>query len=162
MVHIIISFLFYNLLLIIFYRHYKKGDYYINKSDLFFYTILLIAFGTYGGGEGDYLHYKKAVENIHSLADVFYYTGMEVQYYYLAYLSEGSYTLWRFFIFSIQFFGLGWFLYKAKLNTYPILLTFTSLFLVTSVYGRVYWGVIYFFMGCYLLIEKRIHCIYLP
>lgn len=153
--HILLSFLFYNILVIIFYTHYKRGDYFINKRHLFFYTLLLIAFGTYGGGEGDYLHYKEAIENIHSLADVLYYKGMEIQYYYLAYLLEGNYTIWRFVVFAVQFIGLGWFLYKAKLNTYPVLLGFTSLLLVTSIYGRVYWGVIYFFMGCYLLIEKK-------
>lgn len=153
--HILLSFLFYNILVIIFYTRYKRGGYYIKKSDLIFYTLLLIAFGTYGGGEGDYLHYKEAVEDIHSLADVLYNKGMEIQYYYLAYILGGNYTIWRLVVYSIQFVGLGWFLFKAKLNTYPILLAFTSLFLVTSVYGRVYWGVIYFFMGCYLLIEKK-------
>lgn len=155
MAHILISFLFYNLLIIVFYTHYKKGQYYVKKSNWVLYILLLIAFGTYGGGEGDYLHYKEAVENIHSLADVFYYRGMEIQYYYLANLLNGDYTLWRLVVYSIQFIGLGWFLYKADLNTYPVLLAFTSLFLVTSVYGRVYWGVIYYFMGLYLLIQKK-------
>ena len=93
--HILLSFLFYNILVIIFYTRYKRGGYYIKKSDLIFYTLLLIAFGTYGGGEGDYLHYKEAVEDIHSLADVLYNKGMEIQYYYLAYILGGNYTIWR-------------------------------------------------------------------
>lgn len=155
MTHIFISFLFYNIILFIFYVQYRRGLYYINKQHLVFYTVLLIAFGTYGGGEGDYLHYKEIVEEIHTLGDVFIYTSMEKQYNYLAYLLDGNYHLWRFIVYSIQFIGLGWFLKKAKLNTYPVLVTFTSLFLVTSVYGRVYWGGIYYFMGLYLLIEKK-------
>lgn len=155
MAHIILSFLFYNFLILIFYSHYKRGHYYVKKSNWILYILLFIAFGTYGGGEGDYLQYKEAVESIHSLADVLYYNSMEIQYYYLAYLLDGNYNLWRLIIFSIQFLGLGWFLNKARLNTYPVLIAFTSLFLVTSVYGRVYWGVIYFFIGFYFLVEKK-------
>ena len=119
------------------------------------YTILLIAFGTYGGGEGDYLHYKEIVEKFHTLFDVAYYNGMEIQYNYLAYLLDGNYNLWRLVVFSIQFIGMSWFIYKAKLNTYPFFLCFVSLCLVSSVYQRNFRGMIYFFMGLYLLIEKR-------
>ena len=36
-----------------------------------------------------------------------------------------------------------------------MLIAFTSLFLVTSIYGRVYWGVIYYFIGLYLFIENK-------
>ena len=153
--HILLSFLFYNILVIVFYSHYRRGHYYINKTNVLLYTILLIVFGTYGGGEGDYLHYKETVENVHSVWDVLQTGGLEPQYTYLAYLLDGNYLLWRLVIWSIQFLGLGWFLYKAKLNTYPVMLVFTSLFLVTSCYGRVYWGVIYYFMGLYLLIERK-------
>ncbi len=35
---------------------------------------------------------------------------------------NGNYFLWRFVLYSIQFIGFSWFLYKAKLNTYPIFL----------------------------------------
>lgn len=155
MSHIFISFLFYNFLLIIFYNHYRRGDYYIKKSDLIFYTILFIAFGTYGGGEGDYLHYKERVQLYQSLYDVFYYNMMEVQYNYLAYLLDGNYNLWRLTIFSVQFLGLSWFLYKAKLNTYPVFMCLVSYWLFLSIYNRAGWGPVYFFMGVYLLIEKR-------
>ena len=153
--HIALSLLFYNLLLSIFYYHYKRGHNYIKKSELVFYTILLIAFGTFGGGEGDYLHYKERVALFQNLYDVFYYDMMEVQYNYLAYLVDGNYNLWRLILFSIQFIGMSWFLYKAKLNTYPIFLCFVSYCLIMSVYNRGFWGSIYFFMGVYLLIEKK-------
>jgi hypothetical protein len=153
--HIFISFLFYNIILFIIYRHYKKGEFFIKKTDLFVYIILFIIFGTYGGGEGDYFHYKELVEEYNSLQDVLFYTGMEKQYTLLSHYVGGNYTLWRLVLFSIQFLGLGFFLYKAKLNTYTVLLSFTSFCLVTSVYGRAFWGAIYFFMGVYLLIEKK-------
>lgn len=153
--HIFISFIFFNFILIIIYNHYKKGDYYIKKTDLVIFTLLLIAFGTYGGGEGDYVHYKERIEEFHSILDVLYAGGMEKQYYYLAYLVDGNYNLWRLVVFSIQFIGMSWLLYKAKLNTYPILICFITSCLVTSVYGRAFWGVIFYFLGLYLLIEKK-------
>lgn len=153
--HIFLSFLFFNFIYIVIFRHYKKGDYYINKRDLLIYTLLLVAFGTYGGGEGDYIHYKERVEEIHSILDVISVGSMEIQYYYLAYLVDGNYNLWRFVLFSIQFIGMSFFLYKAKLNTYPVFLCFISICLVESVYGRAFWGSICFFMGTYLLIEKK-------
>ena len=153
--HIFLSFLFFNFIYIIFYQHYKRGDYYINKTNLVIYTLLLVAFGTYGGGEGDYVHYKERIEEFHSILDVLYAGGMEKQYYYLAYLVDGNYDLWRLVLFSIQFVGMSWLLYKAKLNTYPILLCFIASSLVSSVYGRAYWGSIFYFLGTYLLIEKK-------
>lgn len=153
--HIALSFLFYNLLLLVFYTHYKKGDFYINKTSLIFYTILLIAYGTYGGGEGDYLHYRDRMEYYQTLADVFRTDMMEVQYGYLAYLVDGNYTLWRLVIYSVQFIGMSFFLYKAKLNTYPVFLCFVSYCLILSCYNRAGWGPIYFFMGLYLLLEKK-------
>lgn len=154
--HIFLSFLFFNLILIVFYRHYKKGEYYIKKKDLVFYTILLIAFGVYGGGEGDYLAYKTSVEeNFQSLFDVYYEDSFEIQYNYLAYIVGGNYNLWRLVIYSIQFIGMSWLLYKAKLNTYPFFICFISICLVMSVYGRAFWGAIYFFLGVYLLIERK-------
>ena len=153
--HILLSFLFFNIILFIIYRHYRRGRYYINKSDLALYTIMLIAFGTYGSGEGDYLQYKENVSLFHSLIDVYYYDGMEIHYNYLAYLLDGNYNLWRLVVYSIQFIGMSWFLYKSKLNTYPIFICFISLCLVLSVYNRAFWGAIYFFMGTYLLIEKK-------
>lgn len=155
MTHIFLSFLFYNVLLIIFFRHYKKGDYYIKKTDLIIYTILLIAFGTYGGGEGDFWHYQERVALFRFIEDVYYYDMMEVQYNYLAYWLHGNYYLWRLVIFSVEFIGMSWFLYKAKLNTYPIFLCFVAYCLILSVYNRGFWGSIYFFMGLYLLIEKK-------
>ena len=154
--HIFVSFLFFNIILMLFYRHYRKGDYYIKKSDLIKYTIVLIAFGVYGGGEGDYLTYKTSVEeNFQTLFDVYYQNSFETQYNYLAYLVKGNYNLWRLVIFSVQFIGLSWLLYKAKLNTYPLLLSFISICLVISIYGRSFWGAIYYFLGVYLLIEKK-------
>lgn len=153
--HILLSFLFYNIILVIFYNHYRRGHYYIKKTHLVLYTILLIAFGTYGTGEGDYLHYKENVEMFHSLYDVMFYNGMEIQYNYLAYLCDGNYNLWRLVIFSIQFVGMSWLLYKAKLNTYPVLLSFISICLIYYTYQRSYWGVIFFFLGLYLLLNKK-------
>lgn len=156
MTHIFLSFLFFNLILIIFYKHYKKGDYYINKTDLVFYTILFIAFGVYGGGEGDYFNYKMCVEEgVESLFDVYRENGMEIQYNYLAYILGGNYNLWRLVVYSVQFVGMSWLLYKAKLNTYPVLLCFVSICLYMSVYGRAFWGAIYYFLGVYLMIEKK-------
>ena len=125
--HIFFSFILYNIILVSIYVKYRRGEYYIKKSILLLYTVLLIVFGTYGTGEGDYLHYKESVESIHSLFDVFYYNGMEVQYNYLALFLEGNYTLWRLVIFSVQFIGMSLLLYKAKLNTYPILLFFIAI-----------------------------------
>lgn len=153
--HILLSFLFYNIILVIFYNHYRRGHYYIKKKHLVLYTILLIAFGTYGTGEGDYLHYKENVEMFHSLYDVMFYNGMEIQYNYLAYLCDGNYNLWRLVIFSIQFVGMSWLLYKAKLNTYPVLLSFIAICLIYYTYQRSYWGVIFFFLGLYLLLNKK-------
>lgn len=153
--HIFLSFLFYNVLLYIFYRHYRKGEYYIKTTNLVFYTILMILFGAYGGGEGDYFVYKLNVEQIQSIFDVYYSDAMEMQYYYLAYLLDGDYFLWRIVIFSIQFIGLSWFLYMAKLNTYPTFFCFTSICLYTAIYGRSFWGAIFFFMGVYLMIERK-------
>lgn len=155
MSHILLSFLFYNVILLIFYSHYRRGHYYIKKKHLVFYTALLIAFGTYGGGEGDYLHYRERMTLFQSLYDVLYYDMMEVQYNYLAYLVNGNYNLWRLVIFSVQFIGMSWFLYKAKLNTYPVYLCFITYLLISSVYNRSYWGPIYYFMGIYLLLEKK-------
>lgn len=155
MKHIILSFLFFNIILLIFYNKYRKGHYYINKTNLFFYTILLIAFGTYGTGEGDYFSYKLAVEMMDSIIDVISYDGMEIQYNYLAYYVNGNYTLWRLVLFSVQFIGMSWLLYKAKLNTYPFFLTFVAVCLVLFTYQRSYWGVIYYFLGLYLLLEKK-------
>ena len=155
MLHIFISFIFFCIIVLIILRHYKRGDYYIRKSDLCVYILLFILFGTFGGGEGDYLHYKETVEEYNTLQDVLFFTGMEKQYVYLSYLVGGNYNLWRFILFSVEFIGLGFFLYKAKLNTYPILLSFTTLCLVTSIYGRASWGNIFYFMGVYLLIEKK-------
>ena len=153
--HILLSFVFFNIILIIFYSHYRKGHYYIDKPHLVLYTLLLIAYGTYGGGEGDYVHYKESVELFHSLYDVMYYDGMEIQYNYLAYFVGANYDLWRLAIFSIQFIGMSWFLYKAKLNTYPVFLCFIAICLLLYTYQRSYWGVIFFFMGLYLLLEKK-------
>ncbi len=153
--HIFISFLFFNIILFVFYKHYRRGHYYINKSHLIFYTVLLIAFGTYGGGEGDYLHYKESVEVFHTLFDVMYYNGMEIQYNYLAYIVGANYDLWRLVIFSIQFIGMSWLLYKAKLNTYPVYLLIVAVCLILYTYQRAYWGVIFYFMGMYLLLEKK-------
>ena len=153
--HIIISFLFFNLILYILNNHYKKKEYVIKNSVFIVYIILFIIFGAYGGGEGDYLTYKKSVEQFNTYYDVLYFSGMEQQYVYLAYLVGGNYTLWRLILYSVQFIGFGFFLYKAKLNTYPVLLSFTTFCLVMSVYGRSFWGVIYFFMGVYLLFEKK-------
>lgn len=155
MLHIFLSFVFFNIIVFNLYGHYKKGDYYVKKSDLLIYIALFILFGTYGGGEGDFFHYKDIIEEHHSLSDVLFYSGMEPQYVYLSYFVGGNYYLWRFVLFSIEFLGFGYFLYKAKLNTYAVLLSFTTLCLVSSVYGRAYWGGIYFFFGVYLLIEKK-------
>lgn len=153
--HIFLSCLFFNLILIILYSHYKRGGYYVKKKDLILYTILFIAFGTYGGGEGDYFHYQELVEEFNTFEDVLFFTGMEKQYVFLSYIVGGDYTLWRFILYSIQFIGFSFLLYKANLNTYPVLLSFTSFCLVTSVYGRSFWGIIYFFLGIYSLIEKK-------
>lgn len=154
--HIFLSFIFYNILFLSVYLRYKQGKYYIKKKDLFFYTILLVTYGTYGGGEGDFLHYEESVKMIHSLSDAEgHLNGMEIQYNYLAFLVDGNYYLWRLIICIIEFGGMSWLLYKAKLNTYPILLCFITLFLILSVYQRSYWGVIYFFLGLYLLLQKR-------
>lgn len=136
------------------YYRYRLGHYYINKRNLIFYTLLLIAYGTYGSGEGDYEHYKKSVELFHSLFDVMYYDGMEIQYNYLAYILGGNYTLWRLVLFSVQFIGMSWLLYKAKLNTYPVLISFITICLVLYTYQRSFWGVIYYFLGMYLLLKK--------
>lgn len=155
MTHIFLSFLLFNIILFIFYTHYRRGHYFIDKKHLVFYTILLIAFGTYGTGEGDYLHYRESVEIIQSMFDVAYYNGMEVQYNYLAYLCGGNYTLWRLVLFSVQFIGMSWLLYKAKLNTYPIFLCFIAICLILYTYQRSYWGVIFYFIGLYLMIEKK-------
>lgn len=153
--HILLSFLFYNILLVIFYNRYNRGHYYIMKSDLVLYTILLIAFATYGSGEGDYLHYGEVVPMFQTLFDVTYYNGMEIQYNYLAYIVGGNYDLWRLVIFSVQFIGMSVFLYKARLNTYPIFLSFVTICLVLYTYQRSYWGVIFYFMGLYLLLKKK-------
>ena len=153
--HILLSFLFYNFILFIFYRHYRKGDYYINKSHLFFYTLLLIGFGTYGTGEGDYLHYKENISYLQSMLDVTVSNGMEIHYNYLAYILGGNYTLWRLVLFSVQFVGMSWLLYKSKLNTYPVLLSFVTICLLVYTYQRSYWGVIFYFLGLYLLFKKK-------
>lgn len=153
--HIFLSFLFFNVILLIFYNHYKRGHNYIKKSNLIFYTILLIAFGTYGTGEGDYLHYKESVALFESMFDVVRYNGMEIQYNYLAFILGGNYTLWRLVIFSIQFIGMSWLLYKAKLNTYPVYLGIVAICLLLYTYQRSYWGVIFYFLGMYLLVEKK-------
>lgn len=153
--HIFLSGLFYNIILIILYRHYKRGEKYIKTKDLVFYTILLIVFGTWGSGEGDYLHYKERVETFNTLFDVTSVTGMEVQYNYLSYLVNGNYTLWRLVIFTIQFAGMSWFLYKAKLNTYPVYTSFVAICLLMYTYQRSYWGIIFYFMGLFLLIERK-------
>lgn len=153
--HILLSFIFYNILLLFPYYHYRKGHYYIRKPQLILFTILLIAYGTYGSGEGDYVHYKESVEMFHTLFDVMYYDGMEIQYNYLAYILGGNYTLWRLVIFSVQFIGMSWLLYKAKLNTYPVLISIFTICIVLYTYQRSYWGVIFFFMGLYLLLEKK-------
>lgn len=153
--HIFLSFLFFNVILLIFYNHYKSGHYYIKSSNLVLYTVLLIAFGTYGTGEGDYLHYKENVALFESMFDVMRYNGMEIQYNYLAYVVGGNYTLWRLVIFSIQFIGMSWLLKKAKLNTYPVYLSIITICLLLYTYQRSYWGVIFYFLGLYLLLEKR-------
>lgn len=153
--HIFLSFLLFNIILIICYNNYIKGCYYIKKKRLLFLTILLITFATYGTGEGDYLHYKENVELFHSLYDVMYYKGMEVQYNYLAYILGGNYTLWRLVIFSLQFVGMSLLLYKARLNTYPVFLSIIAVCLVLYTYQRSYWGVIFYVMGLFLLLEKK-------
>lgn len=141
--------------MIIFYSHYRKGHSYIDKPHLCLYTILLIAFATYGGGEGDFWHYKEIVERFHTLLDVVSYNGMEIQYNYLAYYVGANYYLWRLVLFSVQFIGMSWLLYKAKLNTYPIFLCFIVICLILYTYQRAYWGVIFYFLGLYLLFEKK-------
>lgn len=153
--HIFLSLIFYNIILYTIYRHYKRGDYYVRKHDWILFTLLFIAYGTYGSGEGDYLQYKENIAQFQNMADVFLYNGMEIQYNYLAYLVGGDNALWRLVVYSIQFVGMSWFLWKANLNTYPILFCFASFCLVVAVYNRAFWGTIYFFMGMYLLIEKR-------
>lgn len=155
MFHIFLSFIFFNIIVYDLYGHYKRGGYYVKTKDLYRFVILFILFGTYGGGEGDFLHYKDIVEGYNTMSDVLFYTGMEQHYVYLSYLVGGNYYLWRFVLFSFEFLGFGFFLYKSKLNTYPILLSFATLCLITSVYGRAAWGGIYFFFGVYLLIEKK-------
>lgn len=117
--------------------------------------MVFIAFGTYGGGEGDYWHLKESVENCTTLTDVLFGGGMEQQYKFLAYWLDGNYTLWRLIIYSLQFIGMFSLLKAAKLNTYSFLLIFTTMCLVPSVYGRAFWGGIFFFIGMVLLINKR-------
>ena len=153
--HIFLSFLFFNVIMFNFYNHYKRGHLYIGRSRMIVYTILLIAFGTYGNGEGDYLHYKENVALFQSLYDVMFYNGMEIQYNYLAYIVGGNYTLWRLVLFSIQFIGMSWLLYKSKLNTYPVYLSITVVCLLLYTYQRSYWGVIFYFLGMILLIRKK-------
>lgn len=152
---LILSIIFYNIILFIIYSKYKKGYTYISGKSMFFYMLLFIAYGTYGTHVGDYLRVNEMVEYIGQSPDYIIAGNFEPQYSMLAKFVHGNYVLWRLIINSIAFIGLGYFLHKSNLNDYRTLLLFTALSLFLVACNRGQWGQIYFFFGLYLCYYRK-------
>ena len=114
MIGLILSFLFYNIIVFLIYRHYRRGEYKIPISQLILFTLLFIAFGTYGNHLGDYWRINEMVDFFgKSSIDVEEGFAMEKHYYLLAKLVNGNYILWRLIINCVAFIGFAFFLGRA-------------------------------------------------
>ena len=147
--------LLFHVTLLLCYIPYRQGKFYISNSKLCFFMILFILLGTYGNHFGDYFRYSEMIEIYGKSPWYDIGISMEPQYYYLAKIVDGSPTLWRLIIYSIEFIGLGFFLKKSNMNTYPTLLFFIVSCLFWATGHRAWWGLVYFFFGTYLCFYKR-------
>lgn len=152
---LILSFIFYNIIVWLIYKHYKRGEYNISKKNLFYYTMLFIAFGAYGNHLGDYWRINELVEFYGNTPTFDIGRAMEKQYFLLAKLVHGNYVLWRLSISTIAFVGFAFFLKKAEMDNYPTLMLFATLCLFWTAGHRGWWGYIYYFFGIYLFFKKR-------
>lgn len=152
---LILSFIFYNIIVWLIFRHYRRGEYNISTKDLIWFSILFIAFGTYGNHLGDYWRLNEMIEFYGKTPDFDIGRAMEVQYYLLAKWVNGNYVLWRLSINVVAFVGLAFFLRKSNMDNYPTLLLFATMCLFWAAGHRGWWGYIYYFFGIYLFYKTN-------
>lgn len=152
---LILSFLLYNIIVMLIYKHYKRGEYNISIKQLILFTLLFIAFGTFGNHLGDYWRINEMIEFYGKLSSDDIGTSMEKHYYILAKLVNGNYVLWRFVINCVAFIGFAFFLYKSKMANYSTLLLFASMCLFWVAGHRGWWGYIYYYYGVYLFFRDK-------
>lgn len=155
MFELIVSVSLFHLILYLIYRPYKRGLFQIPDRMLWFYMLLMIAYGTYGNHFGDFYRYEEMIEYFGGTASNDVGISMEPQYYHLAKIVHGNPLLWRLIINSTAFLGLGFFLKKSDMNNYPTLLFFVVSCLFWAAGHRGWWGFIYFFFGVYLCFYKK-------
>lgn len=147
---LILSFLFFNIIVWLIYKHYRRGEYKISTKNLFCFTILFIAFGTYGNHLGDFWRLNEMIELFGKTSVLDIGRSMEIQYYLLAKWVDGNYVLWRLVINVVAFVGLAFFLRKSDMDNYPTLLLFATMCLFWAAGHRGWWGYIYYYFGVYL------------
>lgn len=152
---LILSFIFYNIIVLLIYMHYKQGEYEVTTKQLIVFTLLFIAFGTYGNHLGDYWRINEMIEFYGKTPSDDFGSSMEKQYYALAKFVNGNYVLWRFIINCIAFGGLAFFLRKSKMANYPTLLLFATMCLFWVAGHRGWWGYIYYYFGVYLFFRDK-------
>ena len=155
MAGLIISFIFYNFIVMLIYGHFKRGEYNISNNQLIFFTLLFIAFGTYGNHLGDYWRINEVIETYGVLSSDVIGVSMEKHYYLLAKLVNGNYVLWRLVINCVAFIGFAFFLRKSKMANYPTLLLFATMCLFWVAGHRGWWGYIYYYFGVYLFFRDK-------
>lgn len=152
---LILSFIFYNIIVLLIYKHYKRGEYNISTKDLIWFTIAFIAYGTYGNHLGDYWRLNETIKLFGTTAVWDIGRSMEIQYYLLAKWVDGNYVLWRLAINVVSFVGLAFFLKKANMDNYPTLLLFATMCLFWTAGHRGWWGYIYYYFGVYLFFKTK-------
>lgn len=127
------------------------------------YTLLCAFFmllGLLGLQQGDYVHYIDILRQIDSITSLYtHYSGyishMEPQYVWLAKMCQGAYLPWRFFVFSLQYLVLFYFVRKLNYNTYLMYLLILILCMHDFVYQRASWGIILFVCSLAYAIQTR-------
>lgn len=117
-----------------------------------------------GAQIGDYFGYMEDLSDVYKVSesytwDDFHDYHMEPQYYILYRYLGGSYFLWRFIVFGLQFFILFSFAKKTGYHEWLFYLIFAMVYLKGSIVGRSNWGLIWFFCCIlyYLISNKKLY-----
>ena len=128
------------------------------------FTFLIGAFiiyGVWGIQMGDYPSYAEIVQDVYNrgkyLSDYedSWLSHMEPIYNWLAIQCKGNIHLWRLVWFTVQWLGMGYMLWKLKVNNYEAILVFILLVFYSVNSGRVSWGIGYFFLSLYLFLSTH-------
>lgn len=154
--------LLYNVLVFYVYVKYKnQGNRPMSQLSFTFLIGAFIIYGVWGIQMGDYLSYAEIVRDVYNsgkyLSDYedFYLSHMEPIYNRLAIQCKGNIHLWRLVWFTVQWLGMGYMLWKLKINNYEAILVFILLVLYSVNGGRVSWGIGYFFLSLYLFLSTH-------